>query len=287
MPYGWGYGRRRGYTRRRNSGRWLRLSVVPPPTLKTHLQWNAMATRTVGGATQGLGGTQVAVWWLRANNPHDPDLIQSVGQLSATGWQRGASVYNHYVVLASRTKCTFSGLTPAIFPNLEVGIIQSDVPEITETTRNMIIMNQADMVRRKLTGTLSGQYCTLSKWYNPKQFFGLKSLMEYKDVIGAQTSSPDPIEKAYIGVFVAVMPQPLGPTGQVYGVPEAKWSMTMDVQMDFLVEWSETKRKVSLGEEEAVVEDAPAEDDEGNAYETIPNLGETPATGGLLGENWT
>lgn len=149
-----------------------------------HISLNASA----GGSARNI---------FRANSCFDPDQTGTGHQ--PLGFDQWSIFYDHYTVVGS--KCTVQFMSQGSSGSIDssvVGVFLSDNTSALPSVETLL--EQPNSRHRMLTTTNASQKATVSKGFSAKKFFGLQSIKDNRNLIGASTSA-NPTEDAYFSVY--------------------------------------------------------------------------------------
>lgn len=142
----------------------------------------------------------------RANSIYDPDYTGTGHQpLFFDQW---ASVYNHYTVLGARIRADFVNTVGA--PSTGVGMCGIDLVDSApglsagaDGDASRLIENGA---KYKTLGNFynSGAQVSVTRNFSARKFFGLQSIKDNRDEIGASVTT-NPAELAYFKVWLTTL----------------------------------------------------------------------------------
>jgi len=165
--------------------------------------------------------------WFRANSMFGPDFTASGHQ--PLGFDQWSTFYNHYIVLGSKIKATFSlaATGTEVGSIMVAGILLSDAASGPSDVTTLVEQGNAN--KKYSYFNLTDRPKTVSKGYSAKKFFNIANVSDNVTRIGAPVTAHPP-ESAYYGVFV-------GNANTSIDCP----NILVMVQIDFITLYSEPK----------------------------------------------
>lgn len=194
-----------------------------PKTLRTVIRYSSEVI------IPAIGVTPAASWYaFRANSIYDPDMT-GIGH-QPMGRDIFDQVYKTYTVLGSKCKVTYSPASSAngaVIVGLRIEDNAAGLPAITASG----LMEQGGGKYKVLnTNTLSGYAGfppTLTAYFSPKKYFGVKDVCDNPDLSADQGGNPS--KAAYYLIW------------QATDLPDTIDAMRVLVSIDYIVEFSEPK----------------------------------------------
>lgn len=138
----------------------------------------------------------------RANSCYDP--FQSATGHQPLGWDQVTPLYNHYVVVGSKVKCTFMPATTTSGVSsdpLYCGIFLSD--DLTFSTDPNVLIEQGKTNYRLMnTNQTSPGKAIVRQTFSAKRFFNVTNVKDNITRIGAGVGA-NPSEEAYYVIWAA------------------------------------------------------------------------------------
>lgn len=186
--------RRRGGSsyklRLRRSPRLRLADSVVPPSKMVKLKYTEFISLNAAG-----GGVARNVF--RANSCFDPNQTGTGHQ--PLGYDQWSIFYDHYTVVGSKCTAQFmSQGSSASIDSCVVGIILTD--NITSLPPSENLLEQPKSKHALMTTGNAAQKKTVTHGFSAKKFFGLQSIKDNRQLIGASTST-NPTEDAYFSVY--------------------------------------------------------------------------------------
>jgi len=130
-----------------------------------------------------LTSASQAVYGFRANSIYDPVYEVDAGH-QPTGYLQWRDFYNQYTVLKSKITVKFAPITSGAGAPMIMGI---NLTNASDTAKIKDSIERGDMVYTMMASVAGNAQkpATLSRWYNPKQFWNLKDLKDNQQRIGA------------------------------------------------------------------------------------------------------
>lgn len=223
------YVRKKKYTKRarrrtKNTRQVFRLQKQMPVGFP---KTNAVKLRYVTYTTLDSTTGSLARHWFRANSAFDPDS-SGVGH-QPSGYDQWSQFYNHYVIVGSRMKATFSLTGTTDSGGIMIcGINLSD--DTSATTDPLHLLEQSHTRRKTSYYSVSGGKPTVvTKGFSAKKFFNVTNITDNWARLGANIAA-DPNEVAFFGVFV----------GNANGVIDPP-QVTILIEIEYICIFSEPK----------------------------------------------
>lgn len=211
-------GRKRKYNKKRSNPYTLsRLGVPTARVVRMKYVDNVTLTSTSG---------VMAVHYFRANGLYDPDYT-GTGH-SPAGYTSMAALFNHYIVMGSKIKVTWSndpGNTSGD-PPTRCGVFLND--DVTLASLNYQDLIENGRGQSRLVGSGNANfYSTTSTTgtYSPRKFFNIVDPQDKSDTIGAGIAG-NPSEEAIFAVWA-----------QAIGGGSS--TLSANIEIDFLVRFQE------------------------------------------------
>lgn len=163
-----------------------------------------------------------------ANSCFDPDLV--LGGHQPLAFDQWSVFYNHYVVVGSKIKATFSSQTSSPSTNgfFIHGITLQDDP--TFTANPFHLMEQPlTKVTKQSVHTNAQRIKSVTRTFSAKKFFNVTNVTDNISRIGAPVTA-NPSEQAYFIVY----------TGNADPLADSQ-AVTVLIEMEFIVIFSEPK----------------------------------------------
>lgn len=196
------------------------LAVGFPKTTAVKLRY--VESRTINGGVGSIGSINY-----RANSCFDP--YQSGVGHQPSGFDQWSLFYNHYVVVGSKCKATFSLTGTTASGGISVcGVYLSD--DATYSADVNTLMEQSHTKKAKSYYSVeAGKPVTVTKGFSTKKFFNVTNVTDNISRLGAYITA-NPTENAYFVVF----------NGNANGTIDPP-DVTVLVEIEYIVIFSEPK----------------------------------------------
>ena len=134
----------------------------------------------------------------RANSIQDPDQTGTGHQ--PLGHDQWAPFYDHYTVVGAKITVRFMSILETAQGNAVVGILLKD--NATVIVDPLTIMEETGSGYKVVTNADAKGTCMVSKGFSSKRFFGLQSIRDNRQLVGAAFGS-NPTEEAYFHIYSA------------------------------------------------------------------------------------
>lgn len=191
----------------------------------------AVKLRYVDSIQMDAGVGTVASHAFVANSCFDPDKV--LGGHQPLGFDQWSAFYNHYVVVGSRIKATFtsqssSPVTDGFYLH---GISLQD--DTTFTANPLHLMEQPlTRVVKQSVHTNAQRVKSVTRNFSAKKFFNIANVTDNISRIGAKVTD-NPVEEAYFLVY----------TGNADKLADSQ-AVTVLIEIEFIVIFSEPKELV-------------------------------------------
>lgn len=232
MPYDRKRNKKKTY-RRRSRKTYKRRSVYRPQRILStgFPKTTAVKLRYVDSITMNASAGTVDSHVFVANSLFDPDLV--LGGHQPLGFDQWSQFYNHYVVVGSKIKASFSSQTssPATNGFYLHGITLSDDPTFTANPLHLMEQPLTRVVKQSVH-TNAQRIKSVTRTYSAKKFFNITNVTDNITRIGAPITA-NPTEQAYFIVY----------TGNSDVLADSE-PVTVLIEIEFITIFSEPKELI-------------------------------------------
>ena len=165
-----------------------------------------------------------------ANSIYDPN--RTGGGHQPVGHDQWNLFYNHYVVVGSKFKCTFSSsVTGASNSGMTFGIMLDDssTAPVTNSISHLIESRKSKYLSYNFASSTASRLPVITQTYSAKKFFNVADVKDNFTRIGADFGV-DPADEAYFRVWFGMN-----------NVLDTQQSMNLLIEVDYIVFLSEPK----------------------------------------------